>query len=87
MVIHVKDEETDALVRRLAEERGVGITTAIKEAVQEALHADSVRAAEQDDRPLEERLKPLLDRLDRMPRTRLRTDKQFFDELWGEGEE
>lgn len=86
MVIHVKDDETDALVRRLAQERGIGITAAIKEAVQEALHADTVRANEQDDRPLEDRLKPLLDRLDRLPRTNFRADKRFFDELWGEGD-
>lgn len=85
MVIHVKDEETDALVRKLAQRRGIGITTAIKEAVREALQADG-KAAEQDDRPLEKRLEPLLNRLDRLPRTHLRTDKAFFDDLWGEGD-
>lgn len=86
MVIHVKDEEADALVRKLAQGRGIGITTAIKEAVREALQADRRKAAEQDDRPLEKRLEPLLNRLDRLPRTNLRTDKAFFDDLWGEGD-
>lgn len=87
VVIHVKDDETDALVRRLAERRGIGITGAIKEAVQEALEADQVRARASDQRPLEERLKPLLDRLDKLPRNNLRTDKAFFDDLWDEGKD
>lgn len=86
MVIHVKDEEADALVRKLAQKRGISITTAIKEAVRESLHDDSRKAVQQDDRPLEKRLEPLLSRLDRLPRASLRTDKAFFDDLWGEGD-
>ncbi|MER2537147.1 MAG: type II toxin-antitoxin system VapB family antitoxin [Rhizobiaceae bacterium] len=86
MVIHVKDEETDALVRRLAQSRGIGITTAIKEAVRAQIEADAARPVSIDDRSLEERLKPLLDRLDRLPRTNLRTDKAFFDDVWGEAD-
>ncbi|MEQ1939944.1 type II toxin-antitoxin system VapB family antitoxin [Mesorhizobium sp. CN5-321] len=84
MVLHVKDVETDDLVRRLASERGIGITEAIKEAVQEALQSDRERQSRREADSLEERLKPLLDRLDRLPRTGLRADKAFFDELWGE---
>ena len=87
MVLHVKDVETDVLVRRLAETRGIGITEAINEAVREALEADSQRAARSDNLELGERLRPLFNRLDRLPRTQLRTDKRFFDELWGEGVE
>ena len=83
MVIHVKDAEADALVRELAQTRGIGITAAIKEAVSEALAAE--KKSRVDDRPLEERLKPLLDRLDRLPRSPVQTDKAFFDEQWGEG--
>lgn len=36
MVIHVKDEKTDWLVRDFAKRRGLGITEAIRQAVQEA---------------------------------------------------
>lgn len=82
MVIHVKDDETDALVRKLANARGIGITAAIKEAVAEALAAD--KEAQDQRLPLAVRLKPLLDRLDRLPRSGVKTDKAFFDELWGE---
>ena len=85
MVLHVKDVETDALVRRLAEERGIGITDAIKEAVREAIEADRSRTARNNHSAIEERLKPLFGRLDRLPRSSLRTEKAFFDELWGEG--
>lgn len=84
MVIHVKDAETDALVRALARTRGIGITEAIKEAVGEALAADKEAQSDASDRPLEERLQPLLDRLDRLPRSDVETGKAYFDDLWGE---
>ena len=82
MVIHVKDSETDSLVRELATRRGIGITTAIKEAVSEALAADErlMRDGIRDDR-----LKALFERWDRLPRSSIKTDKAFFDDLWGEG--
>lgn len=83
MVIHVKDDEADLLVRKLARSRGIGITEAIKEATKEALAADAAEAKVVDV-PLRMRLQPLLDRLDRLPRGGLATDKEFFDELWGE---
>ena len=84
MVLHVKDVETDDLVRRLAAQRGVGLTEAIKEAVQEALQADHERRVLHETDSLEQRLRPLLDRLDKLPRAGLKADKAFFDELWGE---
>lgn len=87
MVLHVKDVETDDLVRRLADKRGIGITEAIKEAVREALHADREREFRIKANSLEDQLKPLLDRLDKLPRTDLRADKAFFDELWGEAQD
>ncbi len=80
MVIHVKDEETDALVRELAESRGISLTTAIREAAREAIEAD--RKARVPQQPLEDRIRPLLERLDRLPRSQTVTDKAFFDELW-----
>ena len=80
MVIHVKDEETDALVRELAESRGIALTAAIKEAAREALAADRKARAPQPS--LEDRIKPILDRLDRLPRSAVKTDKAFFDDLW-----
>ena len=40
MAFHVRDPETDALVREYAEEKRVGITDAIKLAVTRAREAD-----------------------------------------------
>jgi antitoxin VapB len=77
MVIHIKDERTDRVVRALAEARGVSITAAVHDACEDVLDRTL-----RDERPLHERLKPLLDRLDRYPRTGLVADKQFFDDLW-----
>jgi antitoxin VapB len=84
MAIHVRDPETDALVRELARRRGIGITEAVDEALK------SERAGKTEDErgaSLRERLKPLLDKVDALPRTGLAADKQFYDELWGQGED
>ena len=83
MAFHVRDTRTDELVRELARRRGIGITEAVREAVEQALEADEVRSKPQ--KSLRERLQPLLDRIDRMPRTGHAADKKFFDELWGRG--
>lgn len=84
MVIHVKDAEVDALVRELANSRGIGITAAIKEAVSEAIASDRERISSRKVVSLERRLKPQLDRLDQLPRSHVVTDKAFFDGMWGE---
>jgi antitoxin VapB len=76
MVIHVKDEETDALVRKLARQRGIGITAAIKEAVQEALVADTPTTS------LWERTADLREQLSSYSKTGEVADKKFFDEMW-----
>lgn len=88
MAFHIHDAETDALVRELARRRGIGITEAIHEAVDEALKSERAGKTE-DERgaSLRERLKPLLDKVDALPRTGLAADKQFYDELWGQGED
>jgi antitoxin VapB len=82
MAFHVKDPKTDALVRELARSRGIGITEAIREAVEKTLADDLALKGERTS--LAESLKPLLDEMDRLPRTGLRADKKFFDEMWGE---
>lgn len=86
MVIHVKDVETDRLVRQLARMRGMGITEAIREAAREAIASDNLRVRDEGRLPLHQQLQPVLQRLDRLPRATVETDKAYFDELWGEGE-
>jgi antitoxin VapB len=83
MAIHLRKPETDRLIRRLAESRGIGLTEAVHEAVEEALHRDEMSEAEQG-RLLRERLAPLLESLDQLPRTGEKADKRFFDEMWGQ---
>lgn len=85
MAIHVKDQKTDALVRKLAEMRGVGITEAIREAVEETLAAEKA-AAKQPVEALRRRLQPLFDEIDAYPPNDVVIDKSFFDKMWDEEE-
>ena len=77
MPFHVRDAETDTLVRRLARAKGLGLTEAVKLAVGNELQ----RAAEET--PLRERLRTITAPLAAYPRTGKRADKEFFDELSG----
>ena len=36
MAFHIRDPRTDAVVRKLAEQRGIGLTEAVREAAEEA---------------------------------------------------
>ena len=75
MAFHVRDPETDILVRALARKRGCGLTEAVKHAVAAELR----RAAT----PLRERLRVLQDDVAALPDTGLEADKAFYDELSG----
>ncbi len=78
MAFHVRDPETDALVRRLARQKGVGLTEAIKVAVREKIERD--RKA----KPMLERIRAIQDEVASWPETGLKADKAFFDELSGD---
>ena len=74
MPFHIRDPETDALVRELARRRGVGLTEAVREAVRKELR--------KDDEP------PLVDSIARLRREVManadpdfRPDKAFYDWL------
>ena len=79
MVIHVKDAETDWLVRDFARRRGIGLTEAIKVAIREA----NVSEAEGADALLL-RLQPAIDKVKAMKVSSLEDDKEFMDDMWGE---
>ena len=79
MAFHVRDPETDTLVRAFARERSVGLTEAIKLAVREAQDAklrerERMRAA----------VREIQDRVASYGRTGLVADKAFYDSLSGE---
>lgn len=78
MAFHVRDIETDRLVRELAHRRGVSLTEAIRHAVQEDLRR------ERNAVPLWERLKPIVAPIADYEDTGVVIDKAFFDELWGQ---
>jgi antitoxin VapB len=78
MSFYVRDKATDEAVRRLARLKGTTLTQTIREAVENEYH----RCQEQV--PLEERLDRLAREVGKHPRTGLKADKAFFDELSGD---
>ena len=78
MPLHIKDEAATEAVRRLAQARNITLTDAVREACAEALERDKHR------KRLADRLAPLLERLDALPRTGPALDKAFFDAEWGD---
>ena len=79
MAFHVRDPETDALVRRLARQKGVGITEAVKLAVGAELRRETTEKP-----PLRERIRAIQDEVQSWPETGLKADKAFFDKLSGD---
>jgi antitoxin VapB len=76
MSFHVRDPETDALLRSYAEEKRVGIDDAIRLAVTRAREADEAAKAEKL-----AKVDAILAEVDSWPRTGLKADKAFFDDL------
>jgi antitoxin VapB len=78
MAFHVRDPETDEMVRRLASEKGVGLTEAVKLAVRHELERNTAK------KPMLERIRKIQAEVARWPDTGLKADKAFFDELSGD---
>jgi antitoxin VapB len=85
MAIHVQDEETDWLVREFARRRGVGITAAIKVAVEDALRRER-RDTKEGVELLRRRIQPIIDEVKARRVKVLKDDKSFLDEMWGESD-
>lgn len=79
MAFHVRDPETDALVRELAEKTKLGITEAVKLAAGEALATREKARAEKL-----AKIDAILAEFDKMPRTGLKADKAFMDMINGD---
>lgn len=71
MALHIRDAETDELVRRLAKLKKVGLTEAVRVAVE-----NEIRRI-----PLSERVRILQDRMAAMGSSGLKADKAFYDQL------
>lgn len=78
MPFHIRDPETDTLVRQLAERRGVGLTEAVKLAVRQELEREAKAV------PLRDRIAALRAEVLAKPATGQEADKAFFDDLSGE---
>lgn len=79
MPFHVRDPETDALVRELAGKTKLGITEAVKLAATEALATREKARAEKL-----ARMDAILAEFDKAPRTGLKADKAFMDMINGD---
>jgi antitoxin VapB len=86
VTINLRNPRTDELIRKLAETRGIGLTEAVHEAVEEALKRDGL-ADPNPGETLLERLRPLHEKMRKYKRTGEVADKKFFDELWGQGDD
>ena len=79
MAIHLRDVETDKVVRKLAAVLGVGLTEAIRiSATNELKRVEGAVA------PRRERIAQIQARLKQHKPTGLKADKAFFDELSGD---
>jgi antitoxin VapB len=81
MAFHVRDAETDRVVRELARLKGATLTETIREAATKELDAIVAAEAEKDKRPFLERIKDIQERLAARPKTGLKADKEFYDWL------
>ena len=77
MPFHVRDPETDALVRELAEKTKLGITEAVKLAASEALATRARARAEKL-----AKMRAISAEVSSWPRSGLKADKAFFDEMY-----
>ncbi len=83
MAFHVRDSETDLVVRKLARKTGLSMTDAIRIAASEKLATIEKAEAQRDDRPFLERIKDIQDRVASYPKTGKKADKAFYDWLSG----
>ena len=77
MALYIRDERAVRLVRELAERKGVTMTQALVEALEDALAREG--------RPFAERLQEIADEAVRLsdPARKRTLDKQEVDDLWG----
>jgi antitoxin VapB len=78
MAFHISDQETEDLVRELARKMGVGLTEAVKLAVRAELEREDSKKL------MLGRIREIQDQVALWPRTGLKADKAFFDELSGD---
>jgi antitoxin VapB len=81
MTIYLKDEATSKAVRKLAKLRGITLTDAVRSAVTEALAAEA--KPHRREKVLDD-IKALRAEFAKYPKTGLKADKAFYDDLSGD---
>lgn len=84
MAFHIRDPETDRIVRDLAAKTGATLTGAVREAAAEKLARIERTQDRADKRPLREQIRDIQERVAARGKTGLKADKAFFDWLSGE---
>ncbi len=79
MAFHVRAKATDTLVRQYAAGEGIGVTEAVHRAVETALRVKQDSAAEKM-----RKMQAIIDEIASWPKTGLKADKAFFDEMSGD---
>jgi antitoxin VapB len=79
MAFHIRDERADQAVRKLAARRKLSITEAVRVAAENELQRD-----ETADAAFMERIREIQRQAAAYPRTGLKADKAFYDELSGD---
>ena len=75
MAYHIKDLDTDRIIRELAKMTGKPNLNAIRDACEKELRREIAKL------PLRDRLQPVINKIRATPKTGLRADKRFFDDL------
>ncbi len=81
MAFHIRDPETDQLVRELARRDGTTLTEAVRETVRKELKSRDEKLS------LWERTADIRARVASYPDTGQKADKAFLDDLWGQGDD
>jgi antitoxin VapB len=84
MAFHVRDAETDRVVRELARRKGATLTETIREAATKELDAIVAAEAARPRQSIRDSIKEVQDRVAQYPRTGLKADKEFYDWLSGD---
>ena len=81
MTVIIRDRETDQMLRELAAEEDVGLTTVVRRAVEDYRQ----KRRQRDDKEVRmRRLRAILDELDSLPVQDPRSAKEIMDDLYDE---
>jgi antitoxin VapB len=81
MAIHVRDPETDRVVRELARRKGATLTETIREAAAKELEVIGATETHRSAKSCRDAIRDIQDRVASCPKTGLAADKAFYNWL------